>query len=952
MKKFAAFLSALALLTSTAATPLFAEVVTTDRTDDFSVDSATTYTVNEGGSYTFSGVISGTGNITKDGVGALTLSGDNSNTGALTINGGTLNMNNYGKYGSLNIISGTVNINKGYASNTSIAIPQNATVTVGSPTTTATLNLNAQYSLDQHTTFTIYKGSTVNLNHSGPQNFAWGGNGIIFEGGGTISGKHWQQGVLYNATVNGANAVVTINVSTLNPYASQNVNVVDATSVMNVKGNTSRGNADTGLTKNGAGRLSFVGSTNHNLGINVNEGTLAISGYAWTTPSLFTVKSGATLELGTSASISNLSLSGTLDALDSINVTGTMEVPANSTGTFQVANGKTSTVQGAFSGSGTLNKTGAGTLAFTAPQAFTGKVNVNAGTLTVAANETWNSSAAIAVASGANLNVGAGATLPGLTIAGTGTTFAGSAAVSAGLALSENATLNIPAGQNVTVAGALSGPGKMTKTGTGALNFTGSGTATAGGILVSAGTLSFSGSENLTLNSQYGSSSTLLISGPTANAATLNVSGNASVTVTNGWLTLGLNAGETGTMNVSGGTVTVSNALVVGEKGDGVLNISGGTLKLTTNSLWGANNIGTGTVTISGSGRLEVPSANLSVRGDHVINVEGGTFQVTTLNVIDSILNTNPHSTLNIKSGTVSAQTVNFTLMNDSSSGTGTVNLLGGTFTVSGNVQHSKTAAVAEINFGQGTYAQTGNGTWAGTLGINFNGRNTSSTADVAGGKTTIDVASGKTLTIPGVLSGVGGFQKTNTGTLVISGSSTNSFSGGVDVLNGTLKLTGSNASALGTGAVVVGDGSAGQNAVLDLTGFTGASLKAQSLEVGSNGTVELKLTQAGEGFNSVLLDFDSAALGGTLNLQFDPGTVLNEGPIVKIFPDSTTFEGNFASILGGDAVPYGYALTFMPENQTVFLSQVPEPSAWLLLLLGVGLCGAFQRRRAGKLNP
>lgn len=845
MKKFVTLLSVL-LFSIFSSLSLFAEVVTEDRTDNFSVDSDTTYTVNDGGSYTFSGVISGAGSISKDGPGALTFSGDNSNTGALTINGGTLNMNNYGKYGSLNVVSGTVNVNIGYRDPNNIAIPQGATVTVGSPTTTATLNLNAQYAFDQHNTMTIYNGSTVNLNFSGPQNFAWGGNGIVFEGGGTISGKQWQQGCLYNATVNGANAVVTINVANLNPFGWQVINVVDVTSVMNVTGNTNRGNVNIGLTKNGAGRLSYTGATNHNQDINVNAGTFAISGAAWTTPTIFNVQSGATLELGTSASISNLNLGGTLNVLDSVNVTGSMAIPANATATVQVASGKTATVQGTFTG-----------------------------------------------------------------------------------------------------------PGKMLKTGAGALNFTGSGTGTVGGTLVQAGTMSLSGTENVTFASQYGSSSTLIVSGAAANAATLDVSGNGAVTVSNGWLLLGLNANETGTMNVSGGTVTVNSALVVGEAGAGVLNISGGTMNVTgSNALWGANNVGTGTITISGNGRLEVPIAYLSVRGNNTINVEGGTFQAATLNVIDSILNTNPTSVINIKSGQVSAQTVNFTLMNANASGNGTVNLFGGKFTVAGNVLHQNTNVGAQLNLGQGTYEQTGDGSWAGTIGVNFNGRNAASTADVAGGKTTIDVAPDKTLTIPGVLSGVGGFQKTNTGTLVISGTSANSFSGGVDVLNGTLKLTGSNASALGTGAVVVGDGSAGQNAVLDLTGFTGTSLKSPSLEVGSNGTVELNLTQAGEGFNTVMLDFDSAALGGTLNLQFAPGTVLNEGAIVKLFPDSTVFEGNFASILGGDAVPYGYALTFMPENQTVFLDQVPEPSAWLLLLLGTTLFGAFQLRRAGKCKP
>jgi len=948
MKKFTAFLSVLALLAS-CSVPLSAEVVSGDRTDSFSVDSATTYTVNDGGSYTFSGVISGSGSITKDGPGTLTLSGNNSNSGALTINGGTLNMNNYGKYGSLNVISGTVNINKGYKDNNNIAIPQNSTVTVGSATTTATLNLNATYSFDQHTTFTLYKGSTVNLIANGqPQNFAWGGNGIIFEGGGTITGSGmWQQGALYNAKVNGANATVEISCATIDLHGDQSINVVDASSVMTISSSI-RG-AGWGLTKNGAGRLSITGTSTHSKGVTVNAGTLALSGHAWTTPSLFTVKSGATLELGTGASISNLSLAGTMNLLDSVNVTGTMEVPTSATGAVNIPSGKSLTVQGAFSGSGTLNKTGSGSLSFTDPSAFTGTLNIKEGSWTVPAGQTWNAAATVTVASG-NLTIKDGATTPALTIAGTNTTFEGAATVSGGITLSADSTLNIQPGKAVNVSGALAGAGKkLTKTGTGSLNFTGSGTGTVGGTKVAAGILSFSGSEKVTFDSQYGNSSALIISGSTANTAELNVSGNASVTVNNGWLTVGLNANEKGTVNVSSGNLTVNNQLVVGENGAGILNISGGTMKV-TGDLWNSNGTGGGTVTISNGGKLEIGNANLSVRGKSVINVDGGTFQVNnTLNVVDSIVASGSESTINIKSGLLSAKNINFTVMNNSSYGTGTLNLLGGTLSVSGTVLYSNSNATAKVNFGQGTYKQTTDVTWANQIGINFNGRNATSTADVEDGKTVIDVASGKTLTIPGTLSGVGGFQKTSTGTLTISGA--NSFSGGVDVLNGTLKLTGSSASVLGFGTVQVGDGTAGQSALLSLKEFTGKKLTAESLEVGSNGTIDLKVTKTADGYTVTSLDFASADLDGKLNLTFDSGVILtgNEGVLGKIFPETTAIQGDFASVSTGNAVPYGYKLSFSAADGTVAMTLVPEPSTWVLLLLGAGLFGAFEVRRSAK---
>ena len=68
-----------------------------------------TLTVNESGTTTYSGAMSGTGGLVKQGAGALTLAGINPFTGPLTINGGTVALSG----GSVLVDTGVVALNSG-----------------------------------------------------------------------------------------------------------------------------------------------------------------------------------------------------------------------------------------------------------------------------------------------------------------------------------------------------------------------------------------------------------------------------------------------------------------------------------------------------------------------------------------------------------------------------------------------------------------------------------------------------------------------------------------------------------------------------------------------------------------------------------------------------------------------------------------------------------------------
>lgn len=65
-----------------------------------SLGSGTLTTGSNNASSTFSGIVSGTGQLIKSGTGALTLTGPNSFTGAATISGGVLNARNVNAFGT------------------------------------------------------------------------------------------------------------------------------------------------------------------------------------------------------------------------------------------------------------------------------------------------------------------------------------------------------------------------------------------------------------------------------------------------------------------------------------------------------------------------------------------------------------------------------------------------------------------------------------------------------------------------------------------------------------------------------------------------------------------------------------------------------------------------------------------------------------------------------------
>jgi autotransporter-associated beta strand protein len=140
----------------------------------------------------------------------------------------------------------------------------------------------------------------------------------------------------------------------------------------------------------------------------------------------------------------------------------TINTVAATGGTISVESGEEIVIDTEFSGSGTVAKTGTGTLVITGTITFAGTLNATAGTLEIGSTF------------GGTLNVSGG-------------TLAGSATLDA-VAVSNSPTFSVGSGDEIEIGGTLSGSGTLAKTGAGTLRIASTNTF-SGTLDVSAGTV-------------------------------------------------------------------------------------------------------------------------------------------------------------------------------------------------------------------------------------------------------------------------------------------------------------------------------------------------------------------------------------------------------------------------------------------------------------------------------
>jgi autotransporter-associated beta strand protein len=211
----------------------------------------------------------------------------------------------------------------------------------------------------------------------------------------------------------------------------------------------------------------------------------------------------------------------------------------------------------------------------------------------------------------------------------------------------------------------------------------------------------------------------------------------------------------------------------------------------------------------------------------------------------------------------------------------------------------------------------------------------------------TYDVASNTTTTESGTLSGIGGITKEGTGTLVVSGSTGNTFTGASAVNAGTLKLEKTG----GATAITLSGGT------LNTAGYADAAGK---LTVSANSTIQGMNSTSGAAFTFSDIDLGnySTSSGSTLTFLNSGGTSYGLGTIIQLSTVaasswtgySETSLNNFSSKISFSDANLMAQINFGggTSGTTLTVAAIPEPrvyaaAAGLVLLIG---WAEFKRRR------
>jgi autotransporter-associated beta strand protein len=613
--------------------------------------------------------------------GVLTLNNSVTNNGGInfgffvTLNGGTLNINASGAINTnasiggagntcgLTLTSGTLNNTSGAAvtesNNPTVALNGNFAFGSASSTGSNSLNLGTgNVFLSAAPTITVLGSGTLTLGGA----IQSSANGITeagastgtlkltgsnaYTGGTTLNGGTLQLGnanALGSGTLTIAGGSLDSSVSNLvnngnNSQAwnasfgfagTQNLNLgagmvalnnsltvtVDS-KTLTVGGSIGGGS---GLMLAGAGTLDLTGSNSFSGGLTVTSGTLQVGNtYALGAGSI--TANGGVLDLhGFSPTVGALSggSGGLIETLTSGLATLTSDSVSSGTYAGVISDGSAG-------GQVALIQAGAGALALTGNNTYSGGTTINAGAVQINSdNSLGNSSGAVALNNGGTLEVLAGDTIS------TGRSFA----------LSGTGAVQVDNGSSYSISGQISdgtSSGSLTKSGNGTLTLSNANNNYSGATSVNGGTLIVSGavSGSVTVNS-----------GATLGGATgvINAGGtvNGSVNVAQGG-TLAPGAGQTfaGTAFTIGDSVTMSGTSTLAINlssssntadylyiGNNLILDSGTTDTLTLNVL-GAQPTGAGTYTYiiafynlnqNGSGESGTFGNNIVLNGDAAI---------------------------------------------------------------------------------------------------------------------------------------------------------------------------------------------------------------------------------------------------------------------------------------------------------------------------------------------
>lgn len=567
-------------------------------------------------------------------------------------------------------------------------------------------------------------------------------------------------------------------------------------------------------------------------------------------------------------------------AVDLVGVITPVAINVNASQDYTIG----TTTSGSLGGTSAINKTGSGKLTLTTVNTFVGKTTINGGTISIDAGNKLGAAPGTFVADQLTLNGGAlQVTASGSINANRGTTLGAS-----------GGTINVDPGVNFTNTPVTTGPGNLTKIGSGLLRLPTANTY-SGNTVISNGTLSVG-------NANAFGSGTIVLAGGTIDFPTATTIAN-SVQVTDD---------STLSFGTTGNSAVVLNGL-------GLTGSSGKTLTITP------------TVATSASTRVRVNNGlTNSLTFDANLNLNGTFTYATYNNEGDQVYNGVISGTGILGRRSPLAGTAGRTILNgDNTYSGGTVIADGaigfgldstGTPVTSGPIGTGALSLENNPNtlhrlFASGGARTVGNAiTWPATANqdLTIEGSNAltlTGDMDLGAATRTIACSNSAATTFSGAI-GNGGLTKTGPGVLLLNGG--NTYSGTTTVSNGTL-------GGIGTisGPVVVEDpGSLAP-------GTSGIGTLTVNSDVTLNGNTAVDINASTTG-SDLVTGIGTANYGGTLTINNLAGT-LAAGQNYTLF-SASTHSGTFASF--SPATPgAGLAWSFANGVLSVVTAPVGQPT-------------------------
>lgn len=855
-----------------------------------------TVVFNRSDASTYAGAISGTGGVVKSGSGLLSLLGDNTFTAPLTITGGTVGIGSGGTSGSIVadvITGGVLAFNRSDAVTFAGTISGTGSLAMVGPGSLTLSGSNSYTGLTTISTgtLTIGTGGTVGSIASGT--VANGGvlrfnRSSAFAVGGSITGTG-SVAVLGGGTATFGRASTftgDLSVTGGGIVASTAANLGSASGTVRLVGSTLTAGGGftatrslvlaTGTVAVPSGvMLQWDGLVSGAGGLaKTSSGTLSLTAANTFTGSL--AVQGGLVQFSTLANLGSGSVSldggGLRWATASTADPSSRLLPLGAGGATFDTGGNDVSFATALSGTGQLVKTGSGVLVLSATNGYGGGTLVTGGLVGFTSLATLGSGRI--TLDGGGLRWAAGSTADPSSrldpLGASGGTF--------------------DTGTNaITMAGAISGSGGLTKSGLGRLTLSAS-NAYAGATAITSGTLLLGNAAAIPSASIITvASGAVLDLG--AFSATLNgLQGQGSVAIGTGTLTLGADggtatfsgtlAGTGGVMKAGSGTITLAAANTY----SGATTVASGILRVTHADALGSTSAGT---TITAAASLEVDGVALNAEpitlsgsgaGGAGAVIGSGTGSLGGRLTLAAATAIGGSGTMTV-SGSIGESGGTHSLTKLGAGTTilaGTNGFSGGLTLTSGTVAFS-----ADVNLGAAGGAVTFDG---GALQATASlASSRAATVTGAGGTLVADPAT--TLTWNGSIGGVGGILKTGQGTLVLGGS--NTFLGQLTIAAGAVGYASD--SNLGPNGVVIGSGTlrlpAGGTSLRVYTDLAGANATIDtnggSSEVGVGLTGTGGLTKAGLG---TLTLFAGNAYGGATNITAGSLRLGNSDAL----PDST----------------------------------------------------------------